>query len=113
MSYRPIPVLELAANATWSDNYFNEFTEYFWTSSPSLSNDTVFLPTASLDSVSRAGNPIAGFPEIMANVGLYVDQPVGRGRVHLLGGIDYRHVGRIYLDNSGDQSLSIEPPYLY
>ncbi len=109
LKYRPASIVELTANATWSENYFDDFTEYFWTLESSQSNDTVFLPRAALDSVSRSGNSIAGFPELSVNAGIYVDQPVRRGGMHLLGGIEYRHIGRIYLDNSGNQALSIDP----
>lgn len=110
LQVKPVRGVDLSANFTWSDNYFDEFTQYFYTEVPVESNDTVFLSTYALDSVSYAGNTIAGFPEVTANIAADITYPLRPGSsMALLGGARLRYVGRIYLDNAGDERNSIDP----
>ena len=106
---KPAAGLELSANATWSDNYFESFTEYVTTYTSPVSGDTLYLPVAGTESTSHDGNPIAGFPQWIVNLAAFGETPLGRGGVRLLGGIEYRYVGRIHLDQSGDRALSTDP----
>ena len=78
---RILPGLDLAANATWSVNRFLEFDEYV---------EGREAP------ISRSGNPIAGFPDLLANARLSYRF---RG-AHAA--IDVKYVGRQYTDNSAD-----------
>jgi outer membrane receptor protein involved in Fe transport len=109
IKYKPAPGLELTANATWSDNYFKSFTEYSTVYNSPQSGDTVYLPVASTVSTSHAGNPIGGFPDWLANVGAYGETPLGKSGMRLTGGVEYRYVGRLFLDQTGSTALSIEP----
>jgi iron complex outermembrane receptor protein len=109
VKYRLTKQLEVSANGTWSDNYFEEFTQYFATPESPQSNDTVFLPVATPDSVSFAGNSISGFPETAVNLGVHLNVPLAKGGTRLLAGVEYRYVGRIFLDNSSAVDFSIEP----
>lgn len=108
IKFKPAPALELSANATWSDNFFETFTEYTTVFSSPVSGDTMYLPVAGTATIDHAGNPIAGFPEWLVNLGAYGDVPV-RGQTRLTGGIEFRYVGRIQLDQTGQQDLSIDP----
>jgi len=68
------------------------------------------LPASGVEAQDFAGNPIAGFPEIVAQAGADLEAPLSRARgVSLTAGIDVRHVGRIYLDNSGNAANSTDP----
>jgi len=102
--------IDVNASFTWSDNYFDEFKQFFAVDVPVERNDTVFLPATAIDSVDYKGNTIAGFPDVVANVGLDVSQPLSRrDRVRFLGGAQLRYVGRIFLDNAGNEAHSIDP----
>lgn len=109
IKYKPASGLELSANATWSDNFFEEFTEYATAYASPVSGDTMYLPVASTDSTSHAGNPVAGFPEWLANLGAYGETRLGQSGVRLSLGVEYRYVGRLYLDQTGQAALSIDP----
>jgi len=79
----------LDANATLSDNHFDEYREVYG-STPA-------------DVVSYDGNAIGFFPAVMGNLA---------GRLSWNGitlGADVRYVGRIYVDNTETESASIEP----
>ena len=108
VKFKPIHQLELSANATWSDNFFESFTEYTTVFSSPVSGDTMYLPVAATATIDHGGNPIAGFPEWLVNLGAYGEVPAS-GKARLTGGIEYRYVGRIYLDQTGQQDLSIDP----
>jgi iron complex outermembrane receptor protein len=107
--FKPTTRVELSANATWSDNYFDSFSEYSTVFSSPQSGDTVYLPVASTVNISHAGNPIAGFPQWLAKLSAYAETPLGQSGVHVSGGFDYRYVGRLYLDQSGAPGMSIDP----
>lgn len=108
LKFKPTKDLQLTANGTWSDNYFESFTEYTTVYSSPISGDTAYLPVATTETIDHHGNPIAGFPQFIANLGAYGEMPLGR-KVRLTGGADYRYAGRIYLDQTGDNALSIDP----
>ncbi|GIV61956.1 MAG: TonB-dependent receptor [Rhodothermaceae bacterium] len=80
---RLAPGLDLSGNATLSRNRFITFTEYV------VQEDGT---TAGLD---RSGNPIAGFPEQTANLGLTYTRHGLTASVHA------RLAGKQYVDNSG------------
>ncbi|MDZ7723341.1 MAG: TonB-dependent receptor [candidate division KSB1 bacterium] len=82
----------LAGNFTWSDNTFIDYTEYLW-------NDDY----TGYDAYSRDGNTISGFPETMVN--LSASRTFGPLYLSVHG----QHIGRIYLDNSETEQLSITP----
>jgi iron complex outermembrane receptor protein len=110
LRFKPVKAVELSGSFTWSDNFFDEFKQYFYRDSSVQSGDTVYLPTSVLDSVDYSNNPIGGFPEIIANASANIAQPLsGRGKTVLLAGAQLRRVGRIYLDNSGNRDNSIDP----
>ena len=92
--YTPLTSVELWGNATLSDNYFKQYIERFDPANP----------------VNYSGNTISSFPNFIANLGLDVRHSVDRlNRIILTGGVRFRNVGRIYLDNSETDSLSIDP----
>ena len=80
---RVLPGLDLSGNATLSHNRFVRFTEF------------VTLPDLSTTEVSRDGNPIAGFPDVTANL----------GATYLWKGLSVsaqaRFAGKQYIDNGG------------
>ncbi len=80
---RLAPGLDLRANATLSRNRLVRFTEF------------VTLADGTVVETRRDGNPIAGFPEQVANAGL----------TYRLGGLtaslEARFAGKQYIDNSG------------
>ena len=83
---------QFSTNFSYSDNYFVDYTEYFW-------NDD-YSGNVSFD---RTGNTIAGFPEILFNTRL--SKTLGP----LFATAHFQHIGRIYLDNSQQKELSIDP----
>jgi len=86
--------LEFTGNLSFADNYFDEFDEYLtdWSGWP-----------PPIDTVSRAGNPLAGFPDILGNLrASYTYSPVT-----VIGHLF--HAGRIYLDNTNDKNVSVDP----
>ncbi len=94
MKANPMHGLQLSGNMSYSDNYFEDFTEY--------SPDWSTWPPA-VDTLSRDGNTIAGFPDLMTNLrGSYEYRGVTLGG-HLF------HAGRIYLDNSDRKERSVDP----
>jgi iron complex outermembrane receptor protein len=102
--------VNLWGNFTWSENKFDAYNQFVPLDVPIVSNDTVFLPQAGLDTVDYAGNTIAGFPRIMAQGGVNIEVPLSRrSRSRFLAGLDARYVGRIYLDNAGSKDHSVEP----
>ena len=87
--------LELSGNFSLADNYFTDFKEYVvvnWDVSP-----------PGLDTLVRDHNPIAGFPNVLAN--LQASYAFARFTVagHLF------HAGRIYLDNTNHRDVSVDP----
>ena len=80
---RPAGWIDVYANATLSRNRFIEFVEF------------VTMPDGTAIAVQRDGNPIAGFPEQMANLGLRL----GAGGWVLRA--DIKMAGKQYIDNSG------------
>ena len=89
---------ELAGNFSFADNYFDEFDEYLtdWSDWP-----------PPIDTVSRADNPIAGFPRVLANLRATYSYHKTSVSGHLF------HVGRIYLDNSNNRDISVNPYTLF
>ena len=85
----------LSANATFSDNYFVDYIEYLWNE-----NYTGHL------AIDRSGNIISGFPRTLANS--RINKQIGDLTMSLHG----KHVGRIYLDNSENKDLSIDPHFV-
>ena len=88
--------LTLEGNASISDNYFNEFTEYV----PDWANWVDILP---IDTVDRAGNTIAGFPEQLANLRLTYDHKFASVSAHV------QHAGELFIDNSEEAEKRIAP----
>ncbi len=90
--------LELSGNFSYADNYFDEFDEYLtdWSDWP-----------PPIDTVSRAGNPIAGFPAILGNLRASYSYSSWTVSGHVF------HAGRIYLDNSNNEELSVDPHTLF
>lgn len=90
--------VELSGNFSYADNYFDEFDEYLtdWSDWP-----------PPIDTVSRAGNPIAGFPDILANLRTTYTYSSMTISGHVF------HAGRIYLDNSNNADLSVDPYTLF
>jgi len=80
---RILPGLDVSGNATFSRNRFIRFTEFVTSSD--------FSTTA----VRRDGNPIAGFPEQTANLGISYQW---RG---LVMSVHARMAGKQYIDNAG------------
>jgi iron complex outermembrane receptor protein len=77
---------EVAANATVSSNRFVRHTDY-----------------STGSAVSLDGNPIAGFPDVLANV--RVTWRSGPAAVSLAG----RYAGRLYTDNFQDNANTVDP----
>jgi len=91
---KPHPAWEITGNFSYADNYFDEFNEYVtdWSDWP-----------PPIEITSRTGNTIAGFPNILGNFRLtYQRDPI------VLSGHIF-HAGRIYLDNSNDDRISVDP----
>jgi outer membrane receptor protein involved in Fe transport len=86
--------LTLDANASLSDNHFEEFTEYV----PDWANWGDFLP---IDTVDREGNTIAGFPEQLANLRLTYDHKLASVSAHVF------HAGELFIDNSNEEEKRI------
>jgi iron complex outermembrane receptor protein len=87
---RLVPGLDLTANASLSHNRFVEFDEF-------VSSASGAAP------VSRDGNPIAGFPDRVANASLSYTL---RGmRLHLAA----KYTGKQYIDNSGGETADGAP----
>ncbi|NIA30620.1 MAG: TonB-dependent receptor [Actinobacteria bacterium] len=84
--------LLLSSNATYSDNYFIKYTEYFW------NQDW----TGNV-SYNRNGNKIGGFPNLMFNFRL--SKTLGP----IFASAHFQHIGRIFLDNAQQNELSITP----
>ncbi len=82
----------VAANASYSDNYFVNYTEYQWNAD--WSGNIAF---------NRNGNAISGFPALMGN--LRINKSIGG----LFLTTHLQHIGRIYLDNTQQEQLSINP----
>jgi len=81
--------LGLFGNATFSDNHFVEYREYYGTNP----GDTLFYD----------GKQIGFFPDILANLGARWEWK------KLALGAAAQHVGRIYLDNTETKASSIDP----
>ncbi len=86
--------LEFSGNLSYADNYFDEFEEYLtdWSDWP-----------PPIDTVSRAGNPIAGFPDFLANLRVAYAYSSVKISAHMF------HAGRIYLDNTNNREFSVDP----
>ncbi len=92
----PVRGLALEGNASLSDNYFDQFTEYV----PDWANWGEVLP---IDTVDRGGNTIAGFPNRLANLRLTYDHRYASISGHLF------HAGELYIDNSNEREKRIAP----
>lgn len=92
----PVSGLTLRGNLAINDNTFDKFTEYV----PDWANWGDVLP---IDTVSRAGNVIAGFPKMLANLRATYDN-----RHFSVTGRLFR-AGRQYIDNSNSPETSIDP----
>lgn len=88
--------LTLDGNASLSDNYLDEFLEYV----PDWANWDTILP---IDTVDRAGNTIAGFPEQLANLRLTYDHKFASVSAHVF------HAGELFIDNSNEDDKRIAP----
>ena len=88
VSARLAPGLDVYANGTRSQSRFVRFTEY----------------TGSEYGEDRAGNPIAGFPASVANVGLRYTRGGLGARLDLL------YTGLQYIDNAGSGPFSFTAP---
>ncbi len=91
---KPLHGLRLSGNLSYGDNYFDDFTEFVpdWSTWP-----------PAVDTVSRDGNSIAGFPDLMANLRAQYEYRQLSFGGHLF------HAGRIYLDNSNSEERSVDP----
>jgi hypothetical protein len=93
--------VDLLANVSFSRARFRSFTEYV------VGNDGSFA-------VVRDGNPVAGFPNATANVGVDVQRAGWSARV------SGQYLGKQYIDNSGgrsalgasDSGLVVDPSFL-
>lgn len=74
--------LEVSANLTYSRNRFLRFVEY------------VTDASGIVRALDRAGNPIAGFPELVANA------RVAYGWKKMLAAVDAKYAGKQYIDNA-------------
>lgn len=92
----PVRGLSLRGNLSINDNTFDDFTEYV----ADWANWGDILP---IDTVSRAGNVIAGFPKMLANLRATYEQPYFSITGHLF------RAGRQYIDNSNSPDASIDP----
>jgi iron complex outermembrane receptor protein len=89
---RPISLLSFDGNVAFSKNYYHKYDERI------LDWDTGLVSQRDL-----SGNPIAGFPDLIANLRLGLNwRPVSASLL-------FRHIGKQYLDNSGDAGHSIDP----
>ncbi len=88
--------LTLEGNASLSDNHFDEFTEYV----PDWANWGEILP---IDTVDRANNTIAGFPEQLANLRLTYDHRFASVSAHVF------HAAELFIDNSNEAEKRIAP----
>jgi iron complex outermembrane receptor protein len=93
---RPVTGLSLRGNLAINDNTFDEFTEYV----ADWANWGDMLP---IDTVSREGNVIAGFPKLLANLRATYDHAYFSVSGHLF------RAGRQYIDNSTSPDASIAP----
>jgi iron complex outermembrane recepter protein len=90
---KPLSYFSLDGNIAWSENYFKKYTERVvtdWNTMVVSRNDL-------------SGNPIAGFPGLVANVCLGL-----KGR-NLYSCLLYRYIGKQYLDNYGYEDRTIDP----
>jgi iron complex outermembrane receptor protein len=81
-----LPALELAGNATLSRNRFVRHLDYSAGSARNL-----------------GGNPIAGFPDVLANLRLSYSQAQFSATVR------GRYVGKQYIDNFRNESNTVDP----
>ena len=88
--------ISIEGNASLSDNHFDEFTDYV----PDWANWGDSLP---IDTVDRAGNTIAGFPNQLANLRLTYDHKYGSLSAHA------QHAGELFVDNSEEDAKRIAP----
>ncbi|MBN1948424.1 MAG: TonB-dependent receptor [Candidatus Cloacimonetes bacterium] len=82
----PISGLHLSANGAWNDNFYEDFEPYNW--------------SGGTDDFS--GKPISGFPVWLANANCRYDI----GLLEVM--IDWKQVGKQYLDNTGDEDRIVE-----
>ena len=87
--------LELSGNLSLADNYFTDFREY-------VVVDWNVWPLG-LDTLVRDDNPIAGFPDMLANARVTYSYSRFTALAHLF------HAGRIYIDNSNRKDVSVDP----
>jgi iron complex outermembrane receptor protein len=88
-----ISFLEAEGNFSYSKNYFRKYTERY----------VIDWETYLTGERDLSGNPIAGFPERIVNLRL-----TGNWN-HLSGSLLFRHIGKQYLDNTGDEQRAIDP----
>jgi iron complex outermembrane receptor protein len=88
-----LPFLAVDGNLAYSKNYFKKYLERVvldWN-----------IPL--VDKQDLSGNPIAGFPNLITNFRLALNW--NDLSTYLL----FRHIGKQYLDNSGDENRIIDP----
>jgi iron complex outermembrane recepter protein len=94
--WRPVAFAEIGGNLNVNDDHFDEYVEYV----ADWGSDAWPPPFVTAD---RKGKRIAGSAAVLANV-----QTLFRYG-GLSAGIQYRYVGRQYLDNSENQDNSLNP----
>jgi iron complex outermembrane receptor protein len=82
----------VAGNLSLNDNTFDEFDEF-----------VMDWNTWEVDTVSRVGNTIGGFPKHLANLRIGYDHRNFSVSGHVFS------AGRLYIDNSNDKAASIAP----
>ncbi len=90
---KPATFLSLDGNFAYSKNYFQKFTER-----QIIDWDLYLVGRKDL-----SGNPIAGFPDIIGNLRLALNWR------DISASFLFRHIGKQYLDNSGDPDRTIDP----
>ena len=93
---QPVARLHVKGNLAINDNTFDDFTEYV----ADWANWGDVLP---IDTVSREGNVIAGFPKLLGNLRVTYDHDYFLVSGHVF------HAGRQYIDNSTSPDASIAP----
>ncbi len=79
-------------NGSYNDSYFVDYIEYLWNKdySGNIQKD-------------RSGNTIASFPKVMMNAG------ISKSLGPISASLSLQHVGKIFLDNSQNNELAIDP----
>ncbi len=97
LAFRPVKKLEIRANATYSNNKIDSFTEYI---------DNWF--TGVQDAVQLENTDLAFSPDFLASLG--AGYTILSNKNHeLSAGIDGRYIGKQYVDNTSRQASSLDP----